>query len=227
MLFEENKSVIYVAKWIRISYLVFVRLLKKYIEWESNNKEKNRQRILQEAERMSNIRFLIRMYIASHQGRWISIKMITEFIQKSNTEIASKPFKYSEVRKWMIEYMNYAWRKANIRPPRSLRAGLDDDRLVFSKFVKMLINAKFIIVYIDECSFNSSSLPLYTWMKKGEPPVKVIRDNSKRYNSIAAKWENYVYFMIKDNTSKDEDVWLFLNLLMKELEMIIQKDQLF
>ena len=72
--------------------------------------------------------------------------MITEFIQKSNTEIASKPFKYSEVRKWMIEYMNYAWRKANIRPPRSLRTGLDDDRLVFIKFVKMLINAKFIIV---------------------------------------------------------------------------------
>ena len=92
MLFEENKSVIYVAKWIRISYLVFVKLLKKYIEWESNNKEKNRQRILQEAERMNNIRFLIRMYIASHQGRWINIKMITEFIQKSNTEIDSKPF---------------------------------------------------------------------------------------------------------------------------------------
>ena len=91
----------------------------------------------------------------------------------------------------------------------------------------MLINAKFIIVYIDECSFNSSSLPSYTWMKKGEPPVKVIRDNSKRYNSIATKWENYVYFMIKNNTSKDDDVWLFLNLLMKELEMTIQKDQLF
>ena len=227
MLFEENKSFIYVAKWMRISDLVFVRLLKKYIEWESNNKEKNRQRILQEAERMSNIRFLIRMYFASNQGRWINIKMITEFIQKSNTEIASKPFKYSEVRKWMIEYMNYAWRKANIIPPRSLRAGLDDARLVFSKFVKMLINAKFIIVYIDECSFNSSSLPLYTWMKKGEPPVKVIRDNSKRYNSIAEKWKNYVYCMIKGDTSKDDDVWLFLNLLMKELEKTIQKDQLF
>ena len=32
MLFEENKSVIYAAKWIRISYLVFMRLLKNYIE---------------------------------------------------------------------------------------------------------------------------------------------------------------------------------------------------
>ena len=77
--------------------------------------------------------------------------------------------------------------KSKHKTTKSLRAGLDDDRLVFSKFVKMLINAKFIIVYIDECSFNSSSLPLYTWMKKGEPPVKVIRDNSKRYNSIAGK----------------------------------------
>ena len=31
MQFEENKSVIYVAKWIRIAYLVFVRLLKSIL----------------------------------------------------------------------------------------------------------------------------------------------------------------------------------------------------
>ena len=226
MLFEENKSINYVAKWIRIAYPIFLRLIRKYLIWESNNKIKIEQKILQEAERINNIRFLIRMYMASYRGRWINTKMITEFIQKSNIEDNSKPFKNTEIRKWMIEFMNYAWRKANVRPPRSLRAGLEDDRLIFSNFVKMLIQAKFIIVYIDECSFNSSSLPLYTWMKKGEPPVKVIQDTSKRYNSIAAKWEDKVYFMIKSDTSKEDDVWLFINLLMKQLEMTIQKNQL-
>ena len=227
MLFEDNRSVVYVSKWIRIAYPVFIRSLRKYLEWESSNKKiKNEQIIFQEAKRMSNIKFLIQMYIASHQGRWTNIKMITEFIQKSNIEVNSNPFKHSEVRRWMKEYMNYAWRKANVRPPRSLRTGLEVDRLVFEQFVKMLIQAKFIIVYIDEWSFNSSSLPLYTWMKKGEPPVKVIRDTSKRYNSIDAKWESNVYFMIKDDTSKEEDVWLFLKLLIKQLEIRIHKDQL-
>ena len=123
MLFEENKSINYVAKWIRIAYPIFLRLIRKYLIWESNNKIKIEQKILQEAERINNIRFLIRMYMASYRGRWINTKMITEFIQKSNIEDNSKPFNYTEIRKWMIEFMNYAWSKANVRPPRSLRAG--------------------------------------------------------------------------------------------------------
>ena len=59
MLFEENKSVIYVAKWIRISYIIFVRLLKKYIEWESNNKEKNRQRYYKKQKEWVILDFLL------------------------------------------------------------------------------------------------------------------------------------------------------------------------
>ena len=50
-------------------------------------------------------------------------------------------------------------------------------------------------------------------MKKGKSPSKLIRNASIRYNSIVEKWESSVYFMIKDDTSKDEDVWLFLNFL--------------
>ena len=50
----------------------------------------------------------------------------------------------------MINYMNYSRRKANVRPPRSLRAGLEEDRITFIQFINNLKAAKFVIVYIDE-----------------------------------------------------------------------------
>ena len=77
---------------------------------------------------------------------------------------------------------------------------------------------KFVIVYIDKRSFNSSSIPLYSWMKKGEQPEKIIRSTTDRYNSIAAQWEKNMYFMIKDETSNEESVWCFINQLMKQLK---------
>ena len=45
--------------------------------------------------------------------------------------------------------MNYSWRKANVRPPHSLRQGRDEDRVIFKEFIKKLIEPKFLIVYID------------------------------------------------------------------------------
>ena len=166
------------------------------------------------------------MCIASHKGRWINTKIILDFIQTANKEEDSKIFKYSEVRRWLIDYMNYSWRKANVRPPRSLRIGLEEDRIIFKQFISNLKIAKFIIVYIDECSFNSSTLPLYTWMKRGEDASIVIRDSNTRFNSIAAQWENNIYFLIKDKTSKEDDICQFLIMLKKQLEFTINKDQL-
>ena len=52
-----------------------------------------------------------------------------------------------------------------------------------------------MLVFIDEWSFNPSTIPLYSWMKKGEPAGVVIRNTTERYNSIAARWEDNVYFM--------------------------------
>ena len=49
--------------------------------------------------------------------------------------------------------MNYSWRKGNTRPPRFLRQGLVEDRIIFKEFISKLKQAKFAIVYIDEWSF--------------------------------------------------------------------------
>ena len=226
MLIEEKKNILYVAKWIRIPYLRFCSILQDYMKWIVDKKDKLNERLREESNRMDNLKFLIQMGIAAYKGRWINTKIILDFVQKTNNDEGWKPYKYSEVRRWMINYMNYSWRKANVRPPRSLRAGLEEDRIAFIKFVNNLKTAKFVIVYIDEWSFNSSTLPLYTWMKKGEDASIVIRDSNTRFNSIAAQWESNLYFMIKDETSKEDDICQFLILLKRQLELTIQKDQL-
>ena len=56
----------------------------------------------------------------------------------------SKPFTYYEVRYCLKYILNYSWRKANVRPPRSLRPDLEEDRIIFKEFLSKLIQAKFV-----------------------------------------------------------------------------------
>ena len=63
--------------------------------------------------------------------------------------------------------MNFRWRKASQRPPRCFQNSLEDARKIFIEFILKLKEACFVIVWIDESSFNSASLPLYSWMPKG------------------------------------------------------------
>ena len=65
----------------------------------------------------------------------------------------SKPYTYNEVFNILTKVMNYSWRKGNTRPPRFLRQGLEEDRIIFKEFISKLKQAKFAIVYIDEWSF--------------------------------------------------------------------------
>ena len=188
--------------------------------------DKLNEKLREESNRMDNLKFLIQMGVAAYKGRWNYTKIILDFVQKTNNDEGWKPYKYSEVSRWMINYMNYSWRKTNVRPPLSLRARLEEDRIAFIKFVNNLKTSKYVNVNINEWSFNSSTLPLYTWMKKGEDASIVIRDSNTRFNSIAAQWETYLYFMIKYETSKEDDICQFLILLKRQLELTIQKDQL-
>ena len=138
----------------------------------------------------------------------------------------SKPFTYQEIRYWLVNIMNYSWRKANVRPPRSLRPGLNEDRIIFKELISKLVQTGYLIVYIDEWSCNPSSIPLYSWMKKGEPAEKIIRNTTERYNSIASQWDKYVYFMIKNETSNEESILNFIHLLINQLMLTVSKKQL-
>ena len=77
---------------------------------------------------------------------------------------------------------------------------------MFKKFIEKLNQSKFLIVFIDECSFNPITIPRYSWMKKEEPVEKLIRDTMNLYNSIAAQWDKFVYFVLKTETSNEESI---------------------
>ena len=105
----------------------------------------------------------------------------------------SKLFTYQEIRYCLVNIMNYSLRKVNVRHPRSLRPGLNEDRIIFKELISKLVHTGNLIVDIDKWSFNPLTIPLYSLMKKGEPEEKIIRNTSERYNSIVAQWDKNVY----------------------------------
>ena len=62
-------------------------------------------------------------------------------------------------------------------------------------------------------------------MKKGELTTKVIGSTTQSYNSIAVQAKNNIYYDIKE-ASKEEIVQWFINLLIKQLKLNLNKKQL-
>ena len=119
--------------------------------------------------------------------------------------------------------MNFGWRKASQRPPRWFQSWLEEARKVFQKFINKLREAGFVIVWIDESSFSSSALPLYSWMKRGWDAERVIRPSSQRINVIAAQWNKEAYFMMKSKTTNEDQFCEFIKLLDKQLKSRLAK----
>ena len=129
----------------------------------------------------------------------------------------SKPYAYYEVYNILTNVMNYSWRKGNSRPPKFLRQRLEEDRIVFKNFLEQLTQAKFVIVYIDEWSFNPSTLPWYSWMKKGTIADKIIRSTTDRYTVFDAVQSpplssppcNFGKILVVDNFVEKKLYWKF------------------
>ena len=78
-------------------------------------------------------------------------------------------------------------------------------------------------MWIDESSFSSASLPLYSWMPKGWDAERVIRKSSKRYNVIATQWNKESYFVIKSVSTNEAS---FINIVLElDKELRIRLDQ--
>ena len=80
-----------------------------------------------------------------------------------------------------------------------------------------------MIVWIDESSFSSSALPLYSWMKRGWDAERVTRPSSQRFNVIAAQWNKEAYFMMKSKTTNEDQFCEFIKLLDKQLKSRLAK----
>ena len=82
---------------------------------------------------------------------------------------------------------------------------------LFLKSLSQNLNKQNLLLYtlMNEV-FNPSTLPWYSWMKKGFPAEKLFRNTTDRSNAIAAQWEKNVYFMIKSETSNEESISYFI-----------------
>ena len=70
--------------------------------------------------------------------------------------------------------MNYSWRKGNTIPPRFLRQGLAEDRIILKSLSQNLNKQNLLLYTLMNEVYNPSTLPWYSWMKKGFPAEKII-----------------------------------------------------
>ena len=146
-----------------------------------------------------------------NKGKWVVVRQMVEYTNKTYfSERDQLKVNYREVYSCLKNQMNFGWRKAFQRLPRCFKNSLEDARKVFKEFINKWKEAGFVIVWIDESSFNSAALPLYSWMQKGWEAERVIRPTCKRYNIIAAQWNKECYFMIKSDSSNEASFWEFI-----------------
>ena len=96
--------------------------------------------------------------------------MIKDDLNATMHDSQENEYTYSEVYSIMKRILNLSWIKANLRAPQSLNRGLESQRDIFRQFISKLKESGYLIVYIDEVSFSTRFLPMYTWMPKGELP---------------------------------------------------------
>ena len=61
-------------------------------------------------------------------------------------------------------------------------------------------------------------------MYKGKDADRIIRTSSERYNVIAAQWNKETYFMLKSQTTKEDQFWEFLKLTDIELRFRLSRN---
>ena len=214
---DENKSIDFIAKWLRISKSNLQLWISRYFKHLDKYDDEITKHKIKE-ERSNKIRDIIWEFFDINKRRCVTVCQMVEYINNGIfKEDISNQTNYYEVYSCLKNAMNFGWRKASQRPPRWFQSWLEEARKVFQKFINKLREAGFVIVWIDESSFSSSALPLYSWMKRGWDAERVIRPSSQRFNVIAAQWNKEAYFMMKSKTTNKDQFWEFIKLLDKQL----------
>ena len=84
MIYEENKDIDYVSKWLRIPIKKFILCMNRYNKWINNRSKDVQTKNNRKIERIQDIKGLIQMYLALNKGKWINIKRILDFISPWN-----------------------------------------------------------------------------------------------------------------------------------------------
>ena len=69
MIYEENKDIDYVSKWLRISIKKFILCMNRYNKWINNRSKHVQTKIKLKIERMQDIKGLIQMYLALNKRK--------------------------------------------------------------------------------------------------------------------------------------------------------------
>jgi hypothetical protein len=224
LIMNEEKDLNFIAKWLKMSAKQLVKCIINYFKTINKRNELDKLVETNKRSRKILIKYGVETFISDNQNRCFAIKDILDFMQYDERFNNIREIKYHDINNCLRNDLKYSWRKAGQRCPNNLRDGLSDDRIVFQTFVNKLKTAGFLIVYIDECSFNAACLPLYTWMPKGQEALNVIRPTNLRYNCIAARWNDEVYFQVKQKHSDENGFSNFLNQLNNELKSRISKN---
>ena len=201
---EENKSIQFIARWLRMSKPNLLLWIDRYFKHQRKHDEliiRNRLKV----ERINKIKSSIVEFLDINKRRCVTVLQMVEHVNNwIFKDSQDKKTNYYEVYSWLKYEMRFGWRKSSQRPPRWFQDWLEEARKVFKTFINKLHETGFVIVWIDENSFSSSTLPLHSWMKRGCDAECVIRPSSQRFNMITAQWNKEAYFMMKGKTTNND-----------------------
>ena len=223
-LYEEDKDIRFIARWLRMSIANLQLWIDRY--FRSIYKQKEIETIINiKRQRIEMMKDNIKQFMMNNKGRWVVVNQMVDYINYHNiNEQHHNDTTYYEVYSNLKKELNFSWRKASQRPPRWFEESLEEAKNIFKQFILKLKEREFIIVWIDESSFNSAALPLYSWMLKGKDPDRIILQSSERFNVIAAQWRKEVYFILKRSTTKEEQFKEFWMQLDNELRFRLTKN---
>ena len=69
LIYDHNKSINYVAKWMKIPLKIFIKYLKQYLEWINARFSNFNIKINNRIERLKNIKGLIQIYLGLNRGK--------------------------------------------------------------------------------------------------------------------------------------------------------------
>ena len=80
LIIKEDKSFEDVAKWLRMNIKVFEKSLDVYFRTLNKRSKHMQEEYQYKLERMKVLKNLTESYLASNKGRWVTVKMILDFI---------------------------------------------------------------------------------------------------------------------------------------------------
>ena len=213
-----------VSSFLGIEEKQFAKLLKYYSKPRERSVKKFLDKQIDKAKFDFEIAEELKSFIQTRVGRRITTRMMRNYLlnvfrqrldsnEEQNFRLSTlSPF---NIRRIMREYLDYTWRKAKQRAPKSI-GNFTQKRKLFADLIKKLESLGFNIIYVDEASVWPQNITLYSWCHKYKPDP-IIRP-STRLNMIAAMILPHKYaFMLKNGSSKSEHIIFFFELLDSKL----------